>query len=481
METIIARKREIQILQSALQSPQAELIAVYGRRRVGKTFLIRNVYENDIVVEFSGIKQVGLAEQLESFVHNISEAFYPDTPLAVPQTWLQAFRLLGKGLETRSIEKGKLVIFFDEFPWFETPKSNFLAAFDHFWNTWASRRPNIVVVICGSAASWMIQNVVGNKGGLHNRLTQRIRLLPFNLAESAAFLRHQGVILDPYSLTELYMAVGGVPQYLKIIRAGDSVAQAIDRACFTNDGWLRDEYKFLYAALYDHPEKHHAVIHALADKGAGLTRTEIMNVCKFSSGGGLTRILDELIESGFIAAYLPFGKTNKEVIYKLCDEFSLFYLKFMENSKASGTGAWAAKADGASWHSWSGFAFENLCLKHVDQIKKALGISGVYTEQSAWRYSPKEKDETGVQIDLLIDRKDNCINLIEIKFYKDTFVIDKGYAAQLRQKRQVFTAKTRTRKSIFFTFLSVYGAKTNEHYLGTIQNQLTIEALMEEV
>ncbi len=480
MQNLIGRAAEIQVLNEALASPQAELIAVYGRRRVGKTYLVHTVYEQHIALEVSGVKNATLATQLESFSDTLSAAFHPSMPLAIPQNWIQGFRLLINFLETLPERGQKQVVFLDEFPWFDTAKSGFLSAFDHFWNSWASRRSNLVVVICGSAASWMIQNIVRNKGGLHNRLTRRLRLLPFNLQETEQFFRAQRVNLDRYSILRLYMAMGGIPQYLKDVRPGDSVAQAIDRLCFTNDGFLRDEYKYLYAALFDNADKHISVVRALAEKPSGLTRSEILAACQISSGGSATKIMDELTESGFILEYIPFDKTSKDAIFKLGDEYSHFYLKFIENSKAVGDGAWMTRSSGASWLSWSGFAFENLCLKHVPQIKKALGISGVYTEQSAWRYVPKDSGEDGAQIDLLLDRKDHSINLVEIKFSSDVFTIDKNYTAALRTKRRVFTEKTGTRKSVFLTMLTTFGVQQNEHYFSVIQNQLTMDALFEQ-
>ncbi|HRI61504.1 MAG TPA: ATP-binding protein [Saprospiraceae bacterium] len=481
MQNLIGRAPEIQILIEALMSSQSELIAIYGRRRVGKTHLVRTVYGKNTVFELSGLKDATLAGQLENFSETLTRAINPAMPIAIPGSWMQAFRMLINFLETTPYRNGKQVVFLDEFPWLDTPRSGFLPAFDHFWNNWASRQSNLAVVICGSAASWMIHNIVRNKGGLHNRITRRIRLLPFNLYETELFLQSQRINLDRYSILQLYMTTGGIPQYLKDIRPGESAAQAIDRLCFTNDGWLRDEFKNLYPALFDNADKHIAVVRALSDKPSGLTRTEILAACQFPSGGSTTKIMEELLESGFIVEYIPFNRTSKDAIFKLGDEYSLFYLKFIENSKSTGDGTWLAKSAGAAWSSWSGLAFENVCLKHVLQIKKALGISGVYTEQSIWRYRPKDDSETGVQIDLLLDRKDNCINLIEIKFSNDEFMIDKKYAVVLRTKRQIFTEKTGTRKSVFLTMLTTFGVKNNDHYLSLIQNQLTIGVLFGQI
>jgi uncharacterized protein len=479
MQKLIGRSPEIEILKDALNSPKAELIAVYGRRRVGKTYLIHTVYEKNMVFEMTGLKDANLSEQLENFSETLEGFMKTNIPVARPQTWMKAFRMLLNFLSSQKIE-GKKVVFLDEFPWLDTPKSGFLTAFDHFWNTWASRQSDLVVVICGSAASWMIQNIVRNKGGLHNRITQRMRLLPFNLNETELFLKDLYVNLDQYQILQLYMVTGGIPHYLNFVKPGESTIQIIDRLCFTNEGGLRDEFKNLYIALFENAEKHINVVRKLANKPSGLTRKEISLACEISSGGTLTKILEELEESGFIFEYIPFGKTANEAIFKLGDEYSLFYLKFIENSKALGKGTWIAKANSASWISWSGLAFENICLKHIPQIKRKLGIEGIYTEPSIWRYLAKD-GEVGVQIDLVLDRKDNSINLLEIKYNSKEFVIESKYAAELRNKINVFATQTGTRKSLFLTMLTTNGVKMNEHYLGLVQNQIIAASLFENV
>lgn len=481
MKNLIGRETEIEILTEALASSSAELIAVYGRRRVGKTYLIRSIYEKHIVFEFTGANRLSFELQLENFSLTIQTAFQLNltVPMAIPQNWLQAFHLLINLLTARPSDE-KRVIFLDEFPWLDNKKSGFLAAFDHFWNNWASKQNNLVVVICGSAASWMIQNIVRNKGGLHNRITQRIRLQPFTLYETALYLQTKQVNLGQYDILQLYMVTGGIPHYLKNIRAGESTTQIIDRLCFTKDGALQNEFEDLYPALFGKADKHIAIIRALANKSSGLTRSEIIDVCNFKTGGTVTKILNELEESSFITEYVPFGKTMKESIFKLTDEYSLFYLKFIEKSKSKGAGTWQTKSTGQSWKTWCGYAFENICLKHISQIKKALGITGVYTEQSIWRYTPKA-DETGVQIDLLIDRQDNCINICELKFYNTEWTLDKNDADILATKRQVFIEKTGTRKTVFITLLTTMGAKKNEYFLQMVQNQLTMKVLFEPV
>jgi uncharacterized protein len=478
MQTFIGREAEIQVLSEALASPGAELVAVFGRRRVGKTFLIRHAYAKQTVFEFSGVKDTSAARQLERFGLALAKAFGLDTPPIKFRSWLYAFNLLSELLEKHKTSKKKRVVFLDEFPWMDSPRSGFLAAFDHFWNSWATKQSNLVVVICGSAASWMIQNVVRNKSGLHNRLTRRIRLAPFNLKETEQFLQSQRIHLKRYQLLQLYMMMGGIPHYLKELRRGESIEQATDRLFFGQDGLLREEFDNLYPALFDQPERHLAVVHALADKPSGLTRKQIIEVCLFDSGGSTTKMLEELLESGFVQQYLPFGKVTKDAVFKLSDEYTIFYLKFIENSKASGDGAWVSKSQSTAYRTWCGFAFENICLKHVAQIKKGLGISGIYAEQSIWRSGGKT-GVTGAQIDLLLDRADNCINLIEIKFAASEFVIDKKYAEELEVKKRIFADRTTTRKTLFLTMITCFGVKKNVYFHNTIQRELTMDALFE--
>lgn len=473
--TVIGRAAEKELLQQIIQSPDAELVAVYGRRRVGKTFLIRNMLQKQLAFEYSGVHQATLGQQLENFIQAITLASGSRVALAKPANWGEAFTILSNYLSPL-IKKQKRVIFFDELPWINTPRSGFMQAFENFWNAWASRQQNLVVIICGSAAAWMIDHIIHNKGGLHNRVTRKIRLLPFNLQETEAFLKERKINLDRYQVLQLYMVMGGIPHYLKEIKTGESSAQAIDRICFSKDGLLQTEFKMLYRSLFDDAGNHMAVIKALAKKGTGLTRNEIIESGKLSSGGWLSKVLDELTESGFIKPYIPFDKTAKDSVYKLTDEYSRFYLKFIEHSRSEGKGTWISLSRETSWKSWSGLAFETICLKHIQQIKKALGIEAVKTESSGWRYKPKA-GETGAQIDLLIDRQDHCINICEIKFSITDFTIEKAYANALENKLQVFQSQTKTRKSVFLTMITSFGIKKNPNAEKLVQSEITMDAL----
>ena len=475
--TIIGRKKEIAILQEAIASNEAEMVAILGRRRIGKTFLVTEVYKNRLVFEISGTQNASVRQQLKNFRDELAAVYGSSLPLAVPEDWLSAFQLLKQYLKTRnSIEKE--VLFFDEVPWLTGHKSGFLEALGYFWNTWASRQ-NLVVVICGSAASWMIRRVVHDKGGLHNRITKRIHLQPFTLLETETYLQSKAVFYDRFQLVQLYMALGGIPQYLKEVKAGQSAVQNIDRICFSQEGQLHDEFSKLYTALFNQADRHLEVIRVLSLKWKGMTRAEIIEKIRFDSGGVITNLLEELEQSGFITSYFPFGKKLRDKIYRLTDAYSLFFLHFIEqNAKESGT--WLKLSTSQKFKSWSGYAFENICLSHLPQIKKALGISGVLTSASTF-YKNSTPDLSGAQIDLVLDRNDRIVNLFEMKFYDDVFVPNQNFADGLREKRRVFKAHTGTKKQVSWVLLSAFGIKHNQYSLGLVDNVLTLDALFEDI
>ena len=322
----------------------------------------------------------------------------------------------------------------------------------------------------------MIENILHNKGGLHNRISRTIQLLPFTLKESEDYLISRGLKLDHYQILQLYMAMGGIPQYLKQVNKGESARQAIDKLFFEKNGMLKAEFNVLYRSLFDNARHHEAIVRELAKKASGLSRAEIIEACGLTTGGTTTRLFEELEQSGFITQYIPFEKTSRDGIYKLSDEYSLFYLKFIDHARATGAGAWHRIAESQSYNSWSGYAFEAICQKHIRQIKKALGIAAVYAEASGWRYTPK-KGERGAQIDLLLDRADHSINVCEMKYANGEFTIDKKYADELDNKARIFQAQTKTKKTIFPTMITTYGTKQNIYYTGRIVAEVKMEDL----
>ena len=473
----IGRKKEQEILKQALHSPEAEMVAVIGRRRIGKTFLIKETYKEEIAFEITGLQHGPLEEQLENFTFILGRFTKSKFPIQTPKNWLNAFMLLIEYLESLP-SQGEKVVFLDELSWLATPKSGFLRALGFFWNSWAVNQ-NIVVVICGSAASWMIKKVVNHRGGLHNRITRLINLKPFTLKETETYLQSRNIHFNRYQIAQMYMAMGGVPHYLKEIKADKSVVQNIDQICFSDSGPLKSEFQRLYPSLFDHAEKHIEIIRALASSHQGLSRNKILEKTKLSDGGNITRILEELNESGFISSHYPFGKKKKNMIYRLSDEYSLFYLQFIENRHREIDGTWQHLSQTQTYKTWSGYAFENLCLKHLSQIKKALSIAGVYSESSSY-YKPGKEKEPGFQIDLLIDRNDQVINLFEIKFYNREFVISKEYAEKLREKINRFADFTKTRKQLFLTLVTTFGLAQNQHSLGLVNQALKLDDLFDD-
>ncbi len=468
---MIGREIEQQILLDALSSGKSEFIALYGRRRVGKTYLVRNVFGDKITFSLTGLGRASLQQQLDNYNRAVKKQNYKYDPAT---SWMEAFDQISKMI-SKSKQKKK-VIFIDELPWFDTQHSGFIQALEHFWNSWASGRTDIVLVVCGSAASWMINNLINNKAGLHNRVTKRIKVEPFNLYECKLLMESKGIAMDYYQLVQLYMVLGGIPFYWEEVKKGQSASQNIDRLCFTHNGLLLTEFDNLFKSLFDRAERHEAIVQALAKKGKGLTRDEVSKESGLPTGGGLTRLLDELEESGFIRRYIPFGKKSRNGLFQLCDFFSLFHLKFIAGQKRFDKDHWVKLIDSTKHRAWSGYAFEQVCMYHVPQIKKALGISGIATESSSWRSTTSAN---GAQIDLLIDRRDGVISLCEMKFSSELFAIDKKYDGELRNKLTAFRGETKTKKAVFLATITTFGLKPNL-YSGNVQNDLKMDVLFEQ-
>jgi uncharacterized protein len=475
-DILIGRKSEIALLEKIKSTEKSAFVAVYGRRRVGKTFLIRKTFENQFNFQVTGIANSNLKHQLLNF-HSALLKYFPILEGKQPsKSWFEAFQLLIHALEYEKTERK--IVFFDELPWMDTQQSYFISALEHFWNSWASARSDIMLVVCGSAASWMIGNLLNNRGGLHNRITHQISLEPFTLHETEAFLKQKGGVFDRYQIAQIYMTFGGIPFYLEQIDTGESVTQNVDRLCFRPKAPLRNEFENLYGSLFKKAERHIAVIEVLAKKLKGLARNEIIKLAKLPEGGGATRILKELEESNFIRKYREFGKIQKNTLYQLTDFFSIFYLKFMVEQQFEDRNAWLSGLDNPQIRAWNGFAFERLCLLHSDCIKKALGIASVQTQTSAWiGVSGNQK----AQIDLLIDRRDRVINLCEMKFSIKKFQITKQYAEELRTKIGLFRELTNTNKSVYLTFITTFGLEINEYAAALVQNAFTMDVLFEPI
>lgn len=476
--SIIGREKEIELLNSILNSPSAEFISVYGRRRVGKTYLINQYFQNKgIYFELTGRKDASRNLQLSNFAQVYADTFNQGIKTVIPKTWDEAFYQVKEKIETLDGAQ-KIIFFLDELPWLAAPKSGFLDALDLFWNRYMSRNPQCILIVCGSAAEWMIKKIIANKAGLHNRLTRPpIQLMPFTLYETEKYLKARDINMERKQIIDIYMALGGVAYYLNLVPQGKSSAEMMNVLFFVKNASLRLEFHYLFASLFQHSERHIAIIRALASIRQGLTQNELIEkIPALSSGGGMLSLLEELEHCGFILKLLEFGKKKKEARYRLIDAFSLFYLKWVEGIGETSDLYWFRKMGSATYYAWAGYAFENICFQHYSLIIKALELAVVAEAKSGWMTKGDEQNQ-GAQIDLIIDRADKCINLCEIKFYDDEFVIDKDYAVVLRRKKTLFREKTKTRKTLFTTMITPYGVAKNALYLDCVDQQLTMDVL----
>jgi uncharacterized protein len=471
MADLTGRSKELAILQKLKKSEVSAFVALYGRRRVGKTFLVRHAFDNQFAFTITGAANTSMAHQLVNFHTALLKASKKIVDPVPATTWSTAFQQLIAVLEAD--KSPKKVVFLDELPWLDTAQSGFIPALEHFWNAWASARNDILLIVCGSAATWMINHLINATGGLHNRVTNRIRLQPFTLQECELFFRSRNMVYDRYQILLLYMAMGGIPFYLDQVDGSQSAAQNINRLCFEKDGHLRSEFDNLYRSLFNKAEKHVAVIEALSKKAKGLTRSDIIQGAKLTDGGSTTRILNELEESDFIRRYAPYGNKEKNSLYQLTDCYSLFYLKWIKKSSSLDENTWISQLDSPAYRAWSGYAFEQVCLSHIRQIKQALGITGVQTVTSSWI---SRNPTQGSQIDLVIDRRDQVINICEMKFSTDDFTIDKKYEAELKNKIKIFREETATKKAIFLTMVTTFGVVKNQ-YAAITQHDFTMDIL----
>ncbi len=467
---MIGRKKEQMSLLSAEKSVRSEFVAVYGRRRVGKTFLVRETFVGRLAFSHSGVENVGMDGQLRAFKSSLRE--YGWNGAGRIKDWFDAFDALKDVVKSSAAEKK--VLFIDELPWMDTPKAKFLPALEFFWNGWASARRDILLVVCGSATSWIISKILKSRGGLHNRVTDHIWLRPFTLAECKEYAEDIGLQMSDMELAEAYMALGGVPYYWSFLKPGLSLAQNMDMLFFAPDAKLRLEFSQLYASLFKHPEHYIKIVNALGSKRIGLTREELATDCALGESGRLTRYLEELEQCGFVRRYQPFGAIKKGFVCQLIDNFTLFHFRFIRENIKHDPKFWSSSYVTPLHRVWAGLAFEMLCLQHTDNLKRALGISGVVCGVCAWRRRGGESD--GAQIDLLIDRDDRVINLCEMKFCDGPFAVDREYDERLRERRATFLRKTGTRKAVHLTLVTTVGLAETK-YRGVFQSVVTLADL----
>lgn len=467
---LVGRKQELDELNDAYQSKQAEFIAVYGRRRVGKTFLIEQAFseKTKYFLHVTGIQHAPMKDQLAEFAHAVSETFYPGINIQAATSWLDAFRALTTAINAIS-KRQKIVIFLDELPWLCSKRSRLLQALDYYWNHTWSKDKRITLIICGSSASWIINKIIRNRGGLHNRVTQQILLKPFSLDEVSTFCTSKHFNFTQQQLIELTLFCGGIPFYLNALKKGHSIPQEIDRCCFTKGGLLFDEFDQLFESLFDDADVYKALVRAIAQKRQGATLSEIeQSTDLISNGGTLSKKLKNLEDAAFIKSFLPLHNKRQGNYYRVIDEHCLFYLQWIEPAKKRLTledkqnHYWSSKINTPAFYNWRGYAFEMLCYKHIGQIRRALNIPPGCAI-GAWRYTPKNKQEKGVQIDLVFERQDGVTTLVEIKMTDDKFVIDKSYYENLKRKIDTYKQQTRTKNQITIAIVSANGLKENNY------------------
>ena len=466
----IGREYEIRQLEKYRNSKESEFVIVYGRRRVGKTFLVKEFFDDTYDFKVTGLYKKPKKTQLKNFYLALQE--YGSTAKKIPSDWLEAFAELKKLIKGIR-ENRKKIIFIDELPWLDTRQSDFLAAFEGFWNDWGAQQNDIMLVVCGSATTWITNKILSDKGGLFNRAARRLYLMPFTLQETERYLQSRGINWSRYDIVECYMTMGGIPYYLKLLDNELSYLANIDTIFFKRNGLLWDEFDHLYDTLFGNSKGYLKIIEALSTKKSGLTRNEIIKEAKVEDNGLLTEMLKNLKDSLFVRAYNTFGYGEKNVVYQLSDYFTLFYLRFMKGRQNPDEHFWTHFLDNPTKSSWAGQTFEQVCKDHIAQIKKAIGISALLTDISSWHGAT---DRGKAQIDLIIDRRDRTTNICEIKFSVGEFVINQDYETKLRQKMEVFREATKSKKALQLVMITTYGVRQNAHS-GIMQSQVRMDDL----
>ena len=478
MGNLIGRKQETQELENLYNSNKPEFVAIYGRRRVGKTFLIKELFQDRMTFYHSGLspfdkkRKIGVKDQLEAFYSSLTECGMSEDHC--PNSWSEAFLMLGRFLDNIN-DGSRQLIFIDELPWMDTPRSKFMVAFEHFWNSWGAWRNHVMLIVCGSATSWMLDNLINNKGGLYDRLTWQIKLSPFTLCECKAFFEAKNIPMSDYDLVEAYMILGGIPYYMNYFQKGKSLAQNIDNLFFAQNAKLNMEFDRLFGSLFAQPEEFKAVVRQLAKRHTGYTREELAKQLGISTGGSFSKTLEALVASDFITSYNPFGKSKKELRYKLTDSYCQFHLNFIDGQTITDNAYWQHNQNKPHLNAWRGFTFEQVCFSHVSQIKRALGVENVVSSESAWIVRGDE-NKKGAQIDMLIVRDDRVVNLCEMKFLSKEYEPQADDEMKLRARIATLQEHLSPKQTIHLTLVTTVGLTHNAHS-GVFQQMVTIGSL----
>lgn len=464
---VIGRAKEKAELKTVLESKKSEFLGIYGRRRIGKTFLIREYFKNMKGVQFlsfQGQKDVDTKTQIDTFYHELEKQFKINYQLKRARDWQGAFHDFDKFIEKHTLENKKdvIVLFLDELPWFCNSKAGFLPALDYYWNQRWSANAKMKLIVCGSAASWMIKNVVNAKGGLHNRLTKKMYIAPFQFVEVKEFSKTNKLNFTDTQLLQIYMVLGGVPFYWSLLKKTTPISKQIDDLLFGKNAILKNELQNIFRSLFDNSELHLRIVKILSAAKSGIERNTLLNKCQIKSGGQASQYLDNLIHSGFIESFHLFGNKKKLTLFRLIDSFSYFDSYWSKQSLGL-VAFWQNKIQTPKLNTWAGYAFENFCLQHINQIIKALEIDRQVEAIHSWHSIDQNKkgdiEEKGAQIDLIIERMDGVLHVIEIKYSQNEFVLKKEDAKNILNKVDRFKEKTQYRGQIKINLVTPIGLK----------------------
>lgn len=467
--TIIGREEELATISRLYTSERSEFLALYGRRRVGKSFLIEEAMENKFTFMTVGLfikVDKDDAEKVESYRQQQLRHFYsslleyglPEEGNPAPTNWLDAMNLLKKLLLSK--RSRRKVVFIDELPWLAGPQSSELVSeLGFFWNQWARKRKDILLIVCGSATSWMIDNVIREYEGLYGRVTETIALKPFTLAECERYWEKRGFHLSRYEVALTYMVIGGVPYYMDSFRPDRTMADNINTIYFNKDK-ARQEFKDVYAGLYSSSEVYINVIRQLGKRFYGMSRTELLEALDKKGGGNFSDVLENLIDSGIIRSYTLYGSPRKQTVYQLMDFFTLFYLRFCENTDFT---SWRSVQRSKPFYSWAGNSFELLVVEHIQQLADALRIKE-YATPFSWSGDTPDGDEA--QIDLVIPATAERADYIcEMKFSEGKYILKEEDADDITRHIEALKNSSihKLSHSIYVVLVTSFGVTESKH------------------
>ena len=476
---MIGRKKEIKLLNEICDLEESSLVAIYGRRRIGKTYLVNHMFkkyrQDCLFFEFTGAYDGDKRGQIDNFIDQVYEWFYVEPSFEI-KSWSDAFRFLKRTID-KEIKKRdsneKVIVFLDEVPWIDrSNKGGFLSALGYFWNTWCEPRENVVLILCGSNSSWIRDKILKNaRGSLYQRVTHQISMYPFDLKETKAYLLEQkGFMIDNKTVTDIYMIFGGVAKYLSFLNPNESSAENIDRVFFSIHGSMYREYDELFSSLFaDKSDYYKSVIELLCTRRSGFSLSDISKAFNEKLGGKLRLAIAELEECGFIKGLSKYGNSVRGVNYMIVDPYILFHHKWIKGFSRNDIATlpnnyWLHKSSSQSYAVWSGYAFEIVVMVNIRLYLNAIGRLGFFSGVYHWQHMAKSEDEQGAQIDMVVNYGNNIFDILECKYYNSEYVISKEYAKNIKNKLSMFKKYglySKQKSELRLVFLTSYGVKMN--------------------